>query len=116
MHPVRSRVLSVVDALAHGATTTVYTCPSGRTAIVHALVVANRSSAARRIVVAVRSNGVGASIARFASVPPDSTVGPPTLPIVVGPTDSIEVFSSGDQTSTLVSVFVSGSLLEGEPG
>lgn len=112
---VRSLRMVTIATIPHGATTTVYVAPAGRTAIMHTIVVANRSPDARRFVVAVRSATDSASIGRNASVPPDTAWAPAGGPWVLNPGDALEVFSTGAAGSNLVSVYASGSLLLGAP-
>lgn len=113
--PVRSRSVAAVDSINVGSVHFVYTVPAGRTLIVKWWSAYNATGSARSVRLLVRRNGVNVSIARHAALPALATLQLPGEELVANPGDMLGVQLGTETTNGGLEVYVSGSLLEGEP-
>lgn len=113
--PVRTRPFAFVGSLPPGTLTTLYTVPSGRTAIVKHFGATNRTTLARHVRLGVRSaTGVVVDMARGV-VQPDGSLAVDPCELALGPGDELWALLDNSAAGTAVNVYAGGSLLEGAP-
>lgn len=109
---VRSRRLATFSGAVPGALTTIWTVPANRTAIIHQIDVANTSSAATQIRVTLRTGGLLYPYIRQ-DLAADQAVRIAGQHVVMQAGDELRIASTVAAAGG--SVWVSGSLLDGNP-